>query len=96
MSALSFKLKIVTPNEVFFEGEAVSVTAPAALGYMGILKNHAPLITTLDKGKLTYKDESGEPHVFEVEGGFLEVLKNRVLVLTDRASAVQANAAATH
>ncbi len=82
--AASFLLKIVTPTEVFFEGQAVSVVAPGTIGYLGILRNHAPLVTTLDKGSLTYKDPEGKTQTFKVEGGFLEVLDNRVLVLTEK------------
>ena len=84
MTSHSFKLKVVTPNETAFEGTAVSVVAPGSLGYLGILKDHAPLVTTLAKGNLIYKDEAGAVHAFQIEGGFLEVLKNRVLVLTDK------------
>ena len=83
MTDPSFKLKIVTPNEVFFEGPAVSLMAPGTVGYLGILKNHAPLITSLAKGKLTFRNHQGETQAFKVDGGFLEVLNNRVLVLTD-------------
>ena len=84
--SLAFDLKVVTPDGVAFQGQTISVVAPAALGYLGILKNHAPLVTSLQKGNLTYKDESGTPHVMKIEGGFLEVQKNRVLVLTDKVS----------
>ncbi len=84
MSESSFILKVVTPNEVFFEGRTVSVVAPGAFGYLGILKDHAPFISTLSKGNLTYKDEAGQFRTMRVEGGFLEVQKNRVLVLTDK------------
>ena len=80
----SFTLKIVTPDEVFFEGKAVSVVAPGTVGYLGILKNHAPLITTLDKGNFTFRTNEGKTETFKVQGGFLEVLNNRVLVLTDK------------
>ena len=80
----SFTLKIVTPTEVFFEGQAVSVIAPGALGYLGILKNHAPFISTVSKGNLTFRDPAGKTQTFIVEGGFLEVLKNKVLILTDK------------
>ena len=83
MSEAGFKLKVVTPGEVFYEGEVVSVTAPGTLGYLGILKNHAPLVTTIDKGNLTFRDPAGTTKSFKIESGFLEVLKNRVLVLTD-------------
>ena len=80
----TFLLKIVTPTEVFFEGQAVSVVAPGADGYLGILQNHAPFITTVTKGNLTFRDPEGKTTTHKVEGGFLEVLNNRVLVLTDK------------
>ncbi len=84
MPEASFTLKIITPTAVFFEGQAVSVVAPGALGYLGILRNHAPFITTVSKGNLTFRDPEGKTQTFKVEGGFLEVLNNRVLVLTDK------------
>jgi F-type H+-transporting ATPase subunit epsilon len=77
-------LKVVTPNEIYFEGPVVSVVAPGARGYLGILRNHAPFMTTVSQGKLTYRDEYGNTKSFGVEGGFLEVRKNRILVLTDK------------
>ncbi len=80
----SFTLKVVTPDQVAFEGKTTSVVAPGSVGYLGILKDHAPLVTTLDKGNLTYKDESGSVHTFKIQGGFLEVQKNRALILTDK------------
>ncbi|OIO38835.1 MAG: ATP synthase F1 subunit epsilon [Candidatus Omnitrophica bacterium CG07_land_8_20_14_0_80_50_8] len=84
MADTSFTLKIVTPTEVFFEGQAVSVVAPGALGYLGILQNHAPFITTVSKGDLIFRDPEGKTQTFKVEDGFLEVLKNKVLILTDK------------
>ena len=86
MVDLSFVLKVVTPDGIAFEGKTISVVAPGSLGYLGILKDHAPLVTSLDKGNLTYKDEASQAHTFKIEGGFLEVRKNRVLVLTDAVS----------
>ena len=86
----AFVLKIITPNEVFFEGPVEHVRVPGSLGSMGILANHAPLVTPIEKGSLTYRDASGKTSVVSVEGGFLEVLKNRVLVLTDKIQAVVA------
>ena len=83
MSA-EFDLKVVTPDGVVFQGKTISVVAPGTLGYLGILKNHAPLVTSLEKGNLTYKDETGAFHTIKITGGFLEVLKNRVLILTDK------------
>ena len=78
------KLKVLTPNELVFEGDVEHVMAPGYEGYLGILQNHAPLVTPIVKGKLAYRDASGKTSTVHVEGGFLEVLKNRVLVLTDK------------
>ena len=77
-------LKIVTPNELYFEGPVEHVQAPGYNGYLGILQNHAPFVTPITKGNLTYRDTAGKTSALKVEGGFLEVLKNRVLVLTDK------------
>ena len=82
--SLEFDLKVVTPDGVVFQGKTISLVAPGTLGYLGILKNHASLVTSLEKGNLTYKTPQGEAHTFKIEGGFLEVRKNRALVLTDK------------
>ncbi len=78
------KLKIVTPNELFYEGDVEHVMAPGFDGYMGVLENHAPFVTPISKGDLAYRDKDGQTTTVKVEGGFLEVLNNRVLVLTDK------------
>ena len=78
------KLKIVTPNELFFEGDVEHVMAPGYNGYLGILRNHAAFVTPITKGDLAYRDNAGHTTTVKVGGGFLEVLKNRVLVLTDK------------
>ena len=79
-----FTLKIVTPDQLFFEGQVEHVMAPGYNGYLGILQNHAPFVTPITKGDLAYRDSTGQTTTLKVEGGFLEVLKNRVLVLTDK------------
>jgi F-type H+-transporting ATPase subunit epsilon len=78
------KLKIVTPNELYYEGDVEHVQAPGWDGYMGILQDHAAFVTPITKGNLSYRDTQGKTVSVKVEGGFLEVLKNRVLVLTDK------------
>jgi len=80
---LTLNLKIVTPNELYFEGPVQHVQAPGLKGYFGILKNHAALVTPLTGGNLTYRDTSGKTSAVKVDGGFVEVLNNRVLVLTN-------------
>ena len=79
-----FQLKIVTPDQLFYEGNVEHVMAPGYNGYFGILQNHAPFVTPITKGQLTYREPGGKTSAVKVEGGFLEVLKNRVLVLTDK------------
>jgi F-type H+-transporting ATPase subunit epsilon len=78
-----YQLKIVTREKVAYEGEVTSTTAPATSGSIGIWANHAPLITSLDEGKLAYTETDGTETVAKVRGGFLEVRKNVVTILTD-------------
>jgi F-type H+-transporting ATPase subunit epsilon len=78
------KLKIVTPNELFYEGEVEHVMAPGFEGYLGILENHAPFVSPVTKGDLTWRERGGKTSSAKVEGGFLEVSESRVLVLTDK------------
>jgi F-type H+-transporting ATPase subunit epsilon len=76
-----YTLNIVTPEKIFFEDDIVSLIAPGSEGYLGVLTDHAPLITALVPGKLTVKDQKNEELIFALGGGFLEVLKNQVTVL---------------
>ncbi len=82
--ANSFKLEILTPRKRMFSGEVTSLVAPGELGYLGILSNHAPLVTTLVPGKVTFRDPSGATRVMRSTGdGLLEVQKNRAVLLLD-------------
>ena len=74
----------MTPNEIYFEGNVTSVVAPGTIGYFGILKNHAPFVSTIEKGNFTYKDENDHAQTFKVEGGFFEVSHNQAVLLTDQ------------
>ncbi len=78
-----YSLSIVTPEEIFYENEVTSLIAPGSEGYLGVLTNHAPLITGLVPGKLTVKDTDNQEVNFAVSGGFMEVLKNQVAILAD-------------
>ena len=80
------QLRVVTAEGQALSDEAVSVVAPGALGYLGILSNHAPLVTTLQPGKLLWRRPSGERLVSHLAGGLLEVTKNQVTILTDQLS----------
>lgn len=78
-----YLLTIVTPEKIFYEGEVTSLIAPGSEGYLGVLTNHAPLITGLVPGKLTVKDGSDQEVHLAISAGFLEVFKNEVTILAD-------------
>ena len=75
-------LDILTPDKKLFEGEAESVTVPGITGSMQILKNHAALISALNKGEVKVKTSAGE-QTFKIAGGVVEVLNNKVIVLAE-------------
>ncbi len=78
------KLEIVTPERKIFDETVDSVTVPTASGEAGILPNHAPLISALKPGILSYSNK-GTTERLAVAGGFVEVSSNKVSVLTDSA-----------
>ncbi len=71
------KLKIVTPERIAYSGEAVSVLVPGTMGQFEILNNHAPIISSLDKGVVEYVTTEGRQRL-TVSGGFVEVQQNEV------------------
>lgn len=75
------RLEIISPEKKLFEGEASSVTVPAVDGSLGILDNHAPLISSLKKGTVEIKGSSNSN--FEINGGVVEVLQNKVVILAE-------------
>ena len=81
-----FHLTIFTLEGILYEGECGSLVAPGEAGYLGILANHAPLVTTLRPGKIVCKQMNGPQKVFESRTqGLLEVLKNKVILILDEA-----------
>ena len=73
------KLEIITPEQIYFSGEVTSVTLPGKNGSFTVWQNHAPLITSLSKGKISYMSDNKE-NEFTVDGGFAEVSNNIVSV----------------
>ncbi|MGN0211140.1 MAG: F0F1 ATP synthase subunit epsilon [Muribaculaceae bacterium] len=72
-------LKIISAQEIVFEGEVSSVTLPGTMGAFTVLNNHASLVSTLVAGKITYTDASGEQSR-QIEGGLADVDHNVVSV----------------
>ncbi len=74
------KLKIVSPERVEFTGEVESVKVPGTRGEFEILKDHAPIISTLQHGKVEYDGKQ-----LEILGGFVAVQKNEVSICVEKA-----------
>jgi F-type H+-transporting ATPase subunit epsilon len=76
-------LEIITPDKKIYEGEIKRVRLPGSKGLFEILKNHAPIISTLDEGIIRVIDENDRRLTFEVNGGIVENKDNTVIVLLE-------------
>jgi len=76
-------LEILTPDKKVFEGEATSVTLPGTLGFFEILNNHAPIISTLEDGKVVVRSGAAKDEVFLIQGGVVEASNNKVIILAE-------------
>ena len=84
----TFQLEIVTPSKLMVKDVAEEAQIPGLSGYLGILPGHAPLITELAVGVITYK-ASGAMHTLAVAWGFAEVLPDKVTILAEAAERPQ-------
>ncbi len=80
----TFKLEIVTPERKVVDTAAEEVQIPGKNGYLGVLPGHAPLITELAVGEITFRESSSEQRL-AVAWGFAEVLPNKVTILAESA-----------
>jgi F-type H+-transporting ATPase subunit epsilon len=82
MDALKIDLEIVTPSRLVVSETADEVVLPGAEGYLGVLPGHAPLLTGLAAGEISYRSQ-GRVQYLAISGGFAEVLRHRVSVLAE-------------
>jgi F-type H+-transporting ATPase subunit epsilon len=75
------KVEILTPEKMLYSGEADLVKVPGTKGSFEILKKHAPLISTLEKGQIKIIEKNDQPVLFDISGGVVEVHKNVVTIL---------------
>ncbi len=75
-------LEIITPDKKVFSGKIDSVQVPGTKGSFAVLQYHAPIISTLEKGKIKIT-ERGTETVFEVSGGTIEVKDNNIIILAE-------------
>jgi F-type H+-transporting ATPase subunit epsilon len=76
-------LEIITPEKKVYSGDVEAVKLPGADGSFGILNNHAPIIATLKKGTVKVTDKASKVESFEIKGGVVEVLNNKITVLAE-------------
>ena len=78
------KVEIITPENTVYQGEISLIQLPGLDGLFELLENHAPMITMLSNGTVKLIEKSSNQTLFfEIQGGTLEVLKNKILVLAE-------------
>lgn len=77
------KIEIITPDQKIYEGDIKSVRVPGRKGSFQVLKDHAPIVSTLDPGTVIIVDTAGNEITFEISGGVIEVKMNMIILLAD-------------
>jgi F-type H+-transporting ATPase subunit epsilon len=77
------KIEIITPDKKIFSGEIKSVRVPGKKGSFQVLKDHAPIISTLENGFVRMVDQENNEIVYEISGGVIEVKANKIILLAD-------------
>ena len=76
-------IEIITPEKKLYQGNVKLVKVPGTKGSFEILHNHAPIISTLEKGTIKVVSDTDETVYIDVEGGIVEVMRNNIIVLAD-------------
>jgi F-type H+-transporting ATPase subunit epsilon len=76
-------LEIITPDKKVYSGLVKLVQLPGTNGLFEIMNHHAPIISTLDKGKIKVEEENGQVLFFDVDGGIVENKDNKIIVLAE-------------
>lgn len=85
MSEHLLDIDIVTPQRIIFSGKCISVAIPGAKSPFQVLYNHAPIVSALEVGAIKIVNEDNSEVVYATEGGFVEVLENRVSIVVETA-----------
>ena len=84
MSDKLLEVEIVSPEKYIYQGKAQSVFVPGSLAPFEILYNHAPIFSLLDPGVIKIVEESGNPLLYAIRSGFVEVLHNSISIVAER------------
>jgi F-type H+-transporting ATPase subunit epsilon len=77
------KIEIITPDRKIFEGDIKSIRVPGKKGSFQVLKDHAPIIYTLENGPVIMVDQQGNETRYEINGGVIEVKANTIILLAE-------------
>ncbi|OQA52011.1 MAG: ATP synthase epsilon chain [candidate division WS2 bacterium ADurb.Bin280] len=83
--AKTFDLILSSPEDIIFDQKVVSVSFETANGEITILSDHAPLVTIVEAGIMTIKDENGKEEILALGGGFAKILNNKVKIFSQTA-----------
>jgi F-type H+-transporting ATPase subunit epsilon len=81
-------LEIISPQGVILQKEIVQVSLPGTVGIFTVLNNHAPIISTLREGKVSYQTNENTEEEVEIKKGVVEVKKNKVMVFVEQVKAL--------
>lgn len=85
MAEKKLYVEIITPKEVIYKGDAQSVTVPGSKSPFQILFNHAPIVSSLDKGQIKIAGTDNKETIYATGTGFVELQNNRVSILVEDA-----------
>jgi F-type H+-transporting ATPase subunit epsilon len=77
-------IEIITPDKTIFDGEVKTVRIPGKKGSFQVLSDHAPIVSTLDKGPIIVVGMDDSEIVYEADGGVVELHKNKIVLLVER------------
>jgi F-type H+-transporting ATPase subunit epsilon len=77
-------LEILTPDETIFSGKISILRVPGSKGPFAVLRNHAPIISSLDQGEISIVTEAGTDLFFTLTAGVLEVKNNKITLLAEK------------
>lgn len=77
------KIEIITPDRKVYEGDVKSIRVPGKKGSFQVLKDHAPIISTLENGPVIMVDQEDAETRYEINGGVIEVKANKIILLAE-------------
>jgi F-type H+-transporting ATPase subunit epsilon len=80
------RIEIITPDRKVFEGDIKSVRVPGKKGSFQVLKDHAPIVSTLENGPVILVDQAGTETRYQINGGVIEVKMNKIILLAESVS----------